>query len=135
MERICINKLRVPQITYNFEVEDFHAYYVTDEMVLVHNRCVEDDFYRGGNDMTLKSNEYVVKDGLVVPGKDGISINLDIAEAGKHGKPYKVVSIPKGLTIAQKGSKLSHYVIRPEYAMPLSEYQKLLYEVVLIPVQ
>lgn len=64
-------------------------------MVLVHNICVEDDFYRGGNDMTLKSNEYVVKDGLVVPGKDGISINLDIAKDGKHGKPYKVVNFPE----------------------------------------
>lgn len=45
--------------------------------------------------MTLKSNEYIVKDGLVVPEKDGISTNLDIAKAGKHGKPYKVVSFPE----------------------------------------
>ena len=45
--------------------------------------------------MTLKSNEYIVKDGLVVPGKEGISINLDIAKDGKHGKPYKVVNFPE----------------------------------------
>ena len=134
IEKIRVQKLRTPETTYNFEVEDYHTYYVSSDKVLVHNKCVEADFYRGGNDMTLKPNEYIVKDGLVVPGKDGVSINLDITEAGKHGKPYKVVSIPNGLTIAQKGSKLSHYVIRPEYAMPLSEYQRLLYEVVLIPV-
>ena len=24
---------------YNFEVEDFHTYYVTDSAILVHNRC------------------------------------------------------------------------------------------------
>ena len=40
IDEIRIHKLRVPQITYNFEVEDFHTYYVTDEMVLVHNKCV-----------------------------------------------------------------------------------------------
>ena len=114
IEEIRVQKLRAPETTYNFEVEDYHTYYVSDDKVLVHNMCVEADFYRGGNDMTLKPNEYIVKDGLVVPGKDGVSINLDITEAEKHGKPYKVVSIPNGLTIAQKGSKLSHYVIRPK---------------------
>ncbi len=29
-----------PQMTYNFEVEDFHTYYVGTEGILVHNTCV-----------------------------------------------------------------------------------------------
>ena len=137
---ISVEKLEHPETTYNFEVEDFHTYFVGESEVLVHNTCgansaiPEQDFYRGGNDMTLKPNEYKIKDGLVVPGKDGVSVNLNAAEVAKFGQPYKVVNVPKGLTIAQKGLNPAHYVIRPAYAMTLSEYQALLYEVVLIPV-
>ncbi len=29
------------QTTYNFEVEDFHTYYVGEEGILVHNTCIE----------------------------------------------------------------------------------------------
>ena len=29
----------IPQTTYNFEVADFHTYYVSEANVLVHNRC------------------------------------------------------------------------------------------------
>ena len=137
---ISVEKLENPETTYNFEVADFHTYYVGESEVLVHNTCgansatPEQDLYRGGNDMTLKPNEYKIKDGLVVPGKDGVSVNLNASEVAKFGQPYKVVSVPKGLTIAQKGLNPAHYVIRPAYAMTLLEYQSLLYEVVLIPV-
>ena len=137
---VKIEELVSPETTYNFEVADFHTYYVGESEVLVHNTCgansgtPEQDFYRGGNDMTLKPNEYKIKDGLVVPGKDGVSVNLNASEVAKFGQPYKVVNVPKGLTIAQKGLNPAHYVIRPAYAMTLSEYQALLYEVVLIPV-
>ena len=31
--------LESPVTTYNFEVEDFHTYYVGEENVLVHNKC------------------------------------------------------------------------------------------------
>ena len=126
------NPHETPQITYNFEVEDYHTYYVADG-VLVHNKCLGGEYYRGGNDMTLKPNEYAVKDGLVVPGKDGISVNLNASEVARFGTPHKIVSLPDGLTIAQKGLNPAHYVIRPEYAMPLNQYQMLLYQVKLIP--
>lgn len=29
----------VPETTYNFEVEDFHTYYVSNSDILVHNSC------------------------------------------------------------------------------------------------
>ena len=134
VDGILVEELSTPEATYNFEVEDYHTYYVSEDKVLVHNICMEGDYYRGGNDMTLKPNEYKIKDGLVVPGKDGVSINLNISEVERFGRPHKVVSIPKGLVIAQKGLNPAHYVIRPEYAMPLSKYQALLYEVVLMPI-
>lgn len=36
---ISIEKLSTPETTYNFEVADFHTYYVSDSNVLVHNKC------------------------------------------------------------------------------------------------
>ena len=39
IEAIEVEKLAVPQTTYNFEVADFHTYYVTQTDVLVHNAC------------------------------------------------------------------------------------------------
>ena len=43
IEKIEVEQLETPETTYNFEVEDFHTYYVTDSEVLVHNKCPEDD--------------------------------------------------------------------------------------------
>lgn len=39
IEEIRVQKLRIPETTYNFEVEDFHTYYVSGDKVLVHNIC------------------------------------------------------------------------------------------------
>ena len=39
IEAIQVEQLEVPETTYNFEVEDFHTYYVTEAKVLVHNMC------------------------------------------------------------------------------------------------
>ena len=39
VEQVQHELLESPETTYNFEVEDFHTYYVGDEPVLVHNKC------------------------------------------------------------------------------------------------
>ena len=39
VERVQHELLESPETTYNFEVEDFHTYYVGDAEVLVHNEC------------------------------------------------------------------------------------------------
>lgn len=36
IERIYREQLETPETTYNFEVEDFHTYYVSDVELLVH---------------------------------------------------------------------------------------------------
>ena len=36
---VKIEELESPEMTYNFEVADFHTYYVSDSNVLVHNMC------------------------------------------------------------------------------------------------
>ena len=39
IQSIVVEKLSTPEVTYNFEVEDFHTYYVADAKILVHNSC------------------------------------------------------------------------------------------------
>lgn len=39
IDKIEIENLAEFETTYNFEVADFHTYYVTEGNVLVHNRC------------------------------------------------------------------------------------------------
>ncbi|MDE6491753.1 MAG: HINT domain-containing protein [Lactobacillus sp.] len=119
---------------YNLNVIGYHTYVIGDQQIIVHNACPPDDLYRGGNDMTLSPKDYKIKKGLVVPGQEGVSVNMDISKSARFGQPHKVAGIPDGLTIAQKGKDLGHFVIRPEYAMTLEQYQGLLYKVVLIPI-
>ena len=40
IEQVQHELLETPVTVYNFEVEDFHTYYVTDSAILVHNKCV-----------------------------------------------------------------------------------------------
>ena len=42
IEQVQHELLESPEITYNFEVEDFHTYYVSDASVFVHNKCLAD---------------------------------------------------------------------------------------------
>ena len=39
IEQVQHELLENPETTYNFEVEEFHTYYVGNTEVLVHNRC------------------------------------------------------------------------------------------------
>ena len=39
IEAIDVESLETAETTYNFEVEDFHTYYVSESNVLVHNLC------------------------------------------------------------------------------------------------
>ena len=41
INQIEVEVLSKPQTTYNFEVEDFHTYYVGENEVLTHNKCGE----------------------------------------------------------------------------------------------
>lgn len=39
IEKVEVETLTEAETTYNFEVADFHTYYVSDSKVLVHNMC------------------------------------------------------------------------------------------------
>ena len=39
VEQVQHELLESPETTYNFEVKDFHTYYVGEDQILVHNKC------------------------------------------------------------------------------------------------
>lgn len=43
VEKVQHEILEAPVTVYNFQVEDFHTYFVTESAVLVHNACVNPD--------------------------------------------------------------------------------------------
>jgi len=49
--------LKESVIVYNFEVEDWHTYYVSDEEVLVHNTCMMQKGGQGNNSSKFKDGE------------------------------------------------------------------------------
>ena len=56
VEKVQHEILEVPITVYNFEVEDFHTYYVGESSVLVHNEC-----YQKHHMLTNKSKKYTPK--------------------------------------------------------------------------
>ena len=142
IEEIQVEKLSAPETTYNFEVADYHTYYVSDSKVLVHNDCAKitdpkgKTLYRGGDDLLENiTNDIVVKNGMVQPG-GGPSLNTSLRFAEKISKgrgAFTLDKIPEGLGLLQTGSK-GHYVIQALKPMPLNQYINLLKSIVLTAV-
>ena len=70
IEDIAIEYLDTPIQIYNFEVADWHTYYVSDEEVLVHNKCGVDTANKKGlggkgwrGDKTWRDSVDKVRDG------------------------------------------------------------------------
>ena len=97
--------------------------------------CTKTPVYRGGSDLTPKYHlgEVKIKNGKVQPIR-GVSLELDPAEAAKHGAPHRVKSIPDELEIVQRGKRPSHHELRPRVEMPVERFEELLKQVVLEPI-
>ena len=54
IDGILVEELSTPETTYNFEVEDYHTYYVSKDKVLVHNKC--GDYKRLDEKAFMKDN-------------------------------------------------------------------------------
>jgi hypothetical protein len=110
---------------------------VTEFAIPSQNRsldCTKTPVFRGGGDLTPRYNlgEVKIKNGQVQPIR-GVSLELDPADAAKHGVPHRVKSIPEELEIVQQGKRLGHHEIRPKIAMPVERFEELLKQVALEP--
>jgi len=132
VEQVQHEILESPVTVYNFEVEDFHTYYVSEISVLVHNMCGQPELYRGGNNMTVRASEVKIRDGLVQPTR-GISVNSNPMNPNvvNNGGAYRLGPLPTGLKA--KLTNGTHYEIIPTHAMTLENYQSLLRRIKLTP--
>ena len=66
IKRVTFQQLEIPETTYNFEVEDYHTYYVGNDGILTHNtgNCgVIDQSIPEGYEPTFKNGKYIANDG------------------------------------------------------------------------
>ena len=130
VQSVDLLELDEPVEVFNFEVEDYHTYFISELNVLVHNTCPNKDYYRGGNDFSAKPSDIKVNNNGMVKTTHGVSVNTNPNAVAQHGVPHKIVDLPDGLDIIQRGVNISHYEIVPSQPMPLSQYQDLLSQIV-----
>ena len=105
IDGILVEELSTPETTYNFEVEDYHTYYVSEDKVLVHNMC-SDPVNNPLED--IKYSDKVMKQMRI---GDNHSFPLEVDNFGALGKITKITGadgqIYTKLTIdgAYKGSE------------------------------
>ena len=105
IQSVKVVELSTPETTYNFEVEDFHTYYVTEKAVLVHNKCGFDKLYDDPGSLVGKSADEVEDilgptfkrtaygsrgDGWRFIDKAGNKIAYNTA-GGRHGSAYYIL--------------------------------------------
>ena len=97
--------------------------------------CSKTPVFRGGGDLTPKYHlgEVKIRNGKVQPIR-GVSLELDVADAVKHGVPHRVKSIPDELEIVQQGRRSGHHELRPKVEMPVDRFEELLSQVDLEPI-
>jgi hypothetical protein len=133
VDKTIVEKLDETIKVYNFEVEDWHTYYVSSLQLLVHNTC-KTDVFRGGNSFKVRLGVDVKIDkstGLLKTER-GVSVNDDPSKVENFGGAYKVENVPDGLKIIQIG-KPGHFEIVPAEPMTLEQYNGLLNQVNLTP--
>ena len=130
VKSVSLLELDEPVEAFNFEVEDCHTYFVGEQCVLVHNGCPNGDYYREGKDFSARPSEIKMSKNGMVRTTHGVSVNTNPGAVSQHGVPHKIVDLPDGLDIIQRGTNLSHYEIVPAQPMPLSQYQDLLSQIV-----
>ena len=92
IEKVEVENLTEAETTYNFEVADFHTYYVTEKDVLVHNKCGEIlDKVPDGYEPTYKNGVYDPnpKHGRVQHGRSSAGLSREYGQyALDNAIPY-----------------------------------------------
>ena len=101
IEKECLS---VPETTYNFEVADFHTYYVAESKILTHNTCKQIHHYlTNKNQRYTPKIEEILKDyGLDLDG----SWNKELLpHSGRHANDYHEYMIERIKEIAKNAEK------------------------------
>ena len=146
VEAIQHELLESPIKVYNFEVEDFHTYFVGESSVLVHNDCVPEDLYAFGNSKKPRparaQKDFKVNESTAYVGGNvekfpkGASLTNDVELAPLNGHYHKLSggkTLPEGLGIIRDGVDVfpdspharGHYTIYPTREMTVDEFNDL----------
>ena len=88
IEKVEVEALTEAETTYNFEVADFHTYYVTEKDVLVHNTCKTTEIVDTVDDALTRAEEHLGKSQHYYVDKKGyVNKNILVSDAD----PRKIV--------------------------------------------
>ena len=90
IESIEVETLSTPETTYNFEVADYHTYYVSDSKVLVHNECPFDPKQNADYYVKYKANGRVYTAYHQASGKYK-NMFIAIDDFGHGGSSFKLL--------------------------------------------
>ena len=91
IEEIKVEKLTAPETTYNFEVAEFHTYYVSKSKILTHNKCIFDEL--GVKDFNEVGTKYTPDELVGKLGDMGYSKSISL----KNPKsPATIMTSPNG---------------------------------------
>jgi hypothetical protein len=96
VELVQHEMLEAPVTVYNFEVEDFHTYYVGDNSVLVHNACTNPGGRHGGQ--AHRDTVESVKDSLRSKGWDVSLKELRVSVGGGRYRYPDIIANKDGMT-------------------------------------
>ena len=94
------------------------------------------DVYRGGNDFTLKENEFKPGNSQTKYPARGLSVNSDPNKVATFGGAHKIVSIPEELEIIHTGTEKNptHFDIIPKNTnISEKDFQELLNKIEVTP--
>jgi hypothetical protein len=107
IDDIRVEKLLIPEVTYNFEVEDNHTYYVGEQSVLVHNKCTRIDYsISTGRTTPNNLSEKLAMDEIKSNPQLGSEINLKLNDPRLSDDCVKIVKYYQ----TSEGSFEIHYV-------------------------
>ncbi|MBQ8924136.1 MAG: glycohydrolase toxin TNT-related protein [Lachnospiraceae bacterium] len=120
VESVSIEYLEQPVKVYNFEVEDWHTYYVSEQGVLVHNQCYTTEVPKGGSKSTEIVPYYPENNGAIRGTEEFIYLKEGeiIDRYGKvTGKYFSPVGTPIEMRALPYDADLSKYhqyeVVKP----------------------
>lgn len=115
IQEIGIEIIPEPETTYNFEVADFHTYYVGANGVLVHNKCGEE--LRMSKEDAVDYGRRFLGDGFEKTGNgiyrsaDGMrSMHYDFSHHPFRGKYYSGLNSPAHINLYVWKNPISHGV-------------------------
>ena len=112
VETVVSEKLKTPIKVYNFEVEGYHTYYVSEQGVLVHNKCPKNTTDPAGTAVTEGGSGAVPQKARDIAAQVK-SRNGAAPQGYRGGKTYRNIPVNEGDQLLPEGVNYKEYDINP----------------------